>query len=1002
MTQSDSQLLSIVQKHLELPENDENVVLIAKFLINLYEKSTSPTLDEFKKVVKDNGGDEFEDEFIKDVYNQISRTSKPPQPIRVGEIYSGTVEGLTNYGAFIKIENTSGLCHISQMSFDGSRIESTNILQPKQKVFAKVIDIQANHTKISLSMRGINQTTGQEESILRGRHHERQPRPKRKLTSPERWEIRQLISSGAVSADAYPELDEEEDIENPHKEKTNDLHIELNDKKPDFLKSVKVTKDFPETNPIPVNRLGPLSKSAQRGSKFVRDFKEEKLKQKKQRQKEEKIQSEMSDPLFQTSEPVSNVDIDTESFISKWKKSNKTETFGKRTSLPIQEQRCMLPVYAMRTQLVEAIRENQFVVIVGETGSGKTTQIVQYIYEEGMNKINGDTKLIGCTQPRRVAAESVAKRVSEEVGCQLGDTVGYTIRFEDVTSENTVIKYMTDGMLEREALNDPNMNRYSVIMLDEAHERTIATDVLFALLKNAAKQNPNLKVIVTSATLDSNKFSRYFNNCPIITIPGRTFPVEVLYTKAPEMDYLAAALESVIQIHVAEPAGDILVFLTGQEEIETSCEALHERMKLLGDNVPELIILPVYSALPSEMQTRIFEPTPPGSRKVILATNIAETSITIDGIYYVVDPGFVKINMYDSKLGMDSLRVTPISKAQANQRSGRAGRTGPGKCYRLYTEQAYEKEMIPNTIPEIQRQNLSHTILMLKAMGIHDLVNFEFMDPPSTTTMLTALEDLYILDALDDNGNLTTLGRKMADLPMEPALAKTLIQSVEYECTEEILSIVAMLSVQTIFYRPKDKQALADQRKTRFHHSLGDHLTLLNVFQLWCRNNYSKTWCRDNFIQERSMRRAMEVRKQLKLIMHRFGYKTMSCGNDVDRVRRTFCSGYFKNSAKRQEGEGYKTLNENTLVFLHPSSSLYGKKPQYVIYHTLLLTSKEYMHCVTIIDPNWLYELAPKYFRPADAKTVQEIKKKQKIVPLFSRQKKDSWRLSSHRPAKRR
>lgn len=996
MAQPTTQLLSIVQKHLDLPQDDENVVLIAKFLVNLHGNST---LEEFKKVVKENGGDEFEDEFIKEVYNEIS-----PPPPQVGKIYSGVVQSVTNYGAFIKIEGTSGLCHISQMSFDGSRVESTNVLAPNQKVFVKVINIQTHANRISLSMRGINQNTGHEEPIpQRGRHQERQPRPKRKLTSPERWEIRQLISSGAVSADDYPELDQEEDTQT-ESEKTDNLHIELNDKKPDFLKGVKVTKDFPETTPIPVNQLGPLTKSAQRGSKFARDFKEEKFKQKKQREKEEKIQSELSDPLFQTSEPVKNSDLDpdTESFISKWKKSNKTETFGKRTSLPIQEQRRMLPVYAMRSQLLEAIRDNQFVVIVGETGSGKTTQIVQYIYEEGMNKVGGQTKLIGCTQPRRVAAESVAKRVSEEVGCKLGDTVGYTIRFEDVTSENTVIKYMTDGMLEREALNDPNMNRYSVIMLDEAHERTIATDVLFALLKNAAKQNPNLKVIVTSATLDSNKFSRYFNNCPIITIPGRTFPVEVLYTKAPEMDYLAAALESVIQIHVSEPAGDILVFLTGQEEIETSCEALHERMKLLGENIPELIILPVYSALPSEMQTRIFEPTPPGSRKVILATNIAETSITIDGIYYVVDPGFVKINMYDSKLGMDSLRVTPISKAQANQRSGRAGRTGPGKCYRLYTEQAYEKEMIPNTIPEIQRQNLSHTILMLKAMGIHDLVNFEFMDPPSTTTMLTALEDLYILDALDDDGNLTTLGRKMADLPMEPALAKTLIQSVEYECTEEILSIVAMLSVQTIFYRPKDKQALADQRKSRFHHSLGDHLTLLNVFQLWCRNNYSKTWCRDNFIQERSMRRAMEVRKQLKLIMQRFGYKTMSCGNDVDRVRRTFCSGYFKNSAKRQEGEGYKTLNENTLVYLHPSSSLYGKKPQYVIYHTLLLTSKEYMHCVSIIDPNWLYELAPKYFRPADAKTVQEIKKKQKIVPLFSRQKKDNWRLSSHRPAKRR
>ena len=259
----------------------------------------------------------------------------------------------------------------------------------------------------------------------------------------------------------------------------------------------------------------------------------------------------------------------------------------------------------MRSTLVESIRDNQFVVIVGETGSGKTTQIVQYIYEEHMNVIDGKTKVIGCTQPRRVAATSVAKRVAEEVGCKVGDKVGYTVRFDDQTGPDTVIKYMTDGMLEREALNDPSMSKYSLIMLDEAHERTIATDVLFALLKDAAKQNPNLKVVVTSATLDSNKFSKYFNNCPVINIPGRTFPVEVLYTKEPEMDYLAAALDSVMQIHISEPAGDILVFLTGQEEIDTSCEALNERMKILGDSVPELIVLPVYSALPSEMQTRI-------------------------------------------------------------------------------------------------------------------------------------------------------------------------------------------------------------------------------------------------------------------------------------------------------------------------------------------------------------------------------------------------------------
>ena len=1025
-TQPDKQLLSIVQKHLGLPDNDENLTLIAQFLTNLYGKSTNQSWDDFRKLVDENGGDEFPDVFLKEAFDKISKkrplgpkvnetTNKktiilsPEKPPQVGDVLPGIVEGIQAYGAFIKLGNTSGLCHISQISFDGSKIASvSDYLKPRQAVYVKITDIQnqGSRKKISLSMRGIDQVTGEVKiTEPRGRPQERQTRLKRKLTSPERWEIRQLIKSGAISADDYPDLDDEGQDES-HAQSTLEpeveIHIEMNESKPEFLKGMARSKPLMTVDPTPP-QTGSLNTAAEKGSKFAKEFREEKLRQKKLKEKEEKSKTDTTDPLFQATESVKDVDLDpaTESFISKWKQSHKNESFGKRTSLPIEEQRRSLPVYAMRSTLVESIRDNQFVVIVGETGSGKTTQIVQYIYEEHMNVIDGKTKVIGCTQPRRVAATSVAKRVAEEVGCKVGDKVGYTVRFDDQTGPDTVIKYMTDGMLEREALNDPSMSKYSLIMLDEAHERTIATDVLFALLKDAAKQNPNLKVVVTSATLDSNKFSKYFNNCPVINIPGRTFPVEVLYTKEPEMDYLAAALDSVMQIHISEPAGDILVFLTGQEEIDTSCEALNERMKILGDSVPELIVLPVYSALPSEMQTRIFEPTPPGSRKVILATNIAETSITIDGIYYVVDPGFVKINLYDPKLGMDSLKVRPISKAQANQRSGRAGRTGPGKCYRLYTEQAYQKEMIANTIPEIQRQNLSHTILMLKAMGIEDLINFEFMDPPSTSTLLAALEDLYILDALDDEGHLTGLGRRMAELPMEPALAKTLIKSAEYGCSEEILTIVAMLSVQTIFYRPKAQSALADQRKARFHHPYGDHLTLLNVFQLWYRNNYSKSWCQENFIQERSMRRAMDVRNQLKQIMTRFKYPILSCGNNIEKIKRTLCSGYFKNSAKRQEGEGYKTLNEGTLVYLHPSSSLYGKNPEYAIYHTLILTSKEYMHCVSVIDPQWLYELAPKYYKQADANTIREAKKKQKIEPLFNSHNRDSWRLTKQRKPKR-
>ncbi|XP_008485542.2 LOW QUALITY PROTEIN: ATP-dependent RNA helicase DHX8-like, partial [Diaphorina citri] len=322
------------------------------------------------------------------------------------------------------------------------------------------------------------------------------------------------------------------------------------------------------------------------------------------------------------------------------------------------------------------------------------------------------------------------------------------------------------------------------------------------LLKQAVKKRPEIKLIVTSATLDAVKFSSYFFEAPIFTIPGRTFPVEVLYTKEPETDYLDASLITVMQIHLREPPGDVLLFLTGKLRLNTACEILYASDENpLGPDVPELIILPVYSALPSKMQTRIFEAAPPGSRKVVIATNIAETSLTIDGIFYVVDPGFVKQKVYNSKTGMDSLVVTPISQAQAKQRAGRAGRTGPGKTYRLYTERAYRDEMLPTPVPEIQRTNLATTVLQLKTMGINDLLHFDFMDAPPVESLIMALEQLHSLSALDNEGLLTRLGRRMAEFPLEPNLSKMLIMSVHLQCSDEVLTIVSMLSVQNVFYR---------------------------------------------------------------------------------------------------------------------------------------------------------------------------------------------------------
>ncbi len=491
-------------------------------------------------------------------------------------------------------------------------------------------------------------------------------------------------------------------------------------------------------------------------------------------------------------------------FKAHMKKSEAASDFAKSKTLA--EQRKYLPVYSVREEMMQVIRENQVIIIVGETGSGKTTQMTQYLYEDGFARFGQ----IGCTQPRRVAAMSVAARVAQEMGVELGDEVGYSIRFEDVTSEKTKIKYMTDGVLLRETLVEEDLDRYSCVIMDEAHERSLNTDVLFGVLKKVVARRRDFRLIVTSATLDSGKFAAFFGSAPVFKIPGRTFPVDVLFSKTPQEDYVDAAVKQAMAVHLGHPPGDVLIFMTGQEEIEATCFALQERLDHLGEEIPPLMILPIYSTLPSDLQAKIFDKAPDGTRKCIVSTNIAETSLTVDGIIYVIDTGYVKMKVYNSKVGMDALTVYPCSQAGANQRAGRAGRTGPGTCWRLFTESAFAHEMLQTTVPEIQRTNLANVVLLLKSLNVQDVGDFDFMDPPPAENIAAASYQLWILGALGDNGALTKLGRRMAEFPLDPSLAKMLLVGEEMRCSEEVLTVVSMLSVPSVFFRPPDRAEEAD------------------------------------------------------------------------------------------------------------------------------------------------------------------------------------------------
>lgn len=554
----------------------------------------------------------------------------------------------------------------------------------------------------------------------------------------------------------------------------------------------------------------------------------------------------------------------------------------------------------------------------------------------------------------------------------LGEEVGYNVRFEKKCSNNTVVKYLTDGMLLREAMLDPLLSGYHTILLDEAHERTVSTDVLMGVLKETLMKRPDLKLVVMSATLDSGKFAEYFDYAPLLKIPGRLHKVEVLYSAAPESSYLTASVKAAVQIHICEAEGDILIFLTGQEEIENACKQIRNEVDKLGADVGPVMVVPLYSSLPPVQQQKIFSAAPPAryaggppGRKIVISTNIAETSLTIDGIVYVVDPGFFKQKVYDPRVRVESLLVTPISKASANQRKGRAGRTRPGKCFRLYTEEAFEKELIPQTYPEILRSNLSSVILTLLRLGVKDLVHFDFMDPPAPETLMRALELLNYLGAISDEGELTQFGQMMADFPLAPELAKCLSVSPDYGCSEDMLTIVAMISVPSVFVRPKKDADEADSAKNKFVHPHGDHLTLLNTFNAYVDNGYDSNWCYQNYLNARSLSSAASVRMQLAGLMEKHGLVLNSpqVYNKVyyTTIRKALVEGFFTQIAHLESKGLYLTVKDNQKVHLHPSCEL-ESKPEWVLFNDFVLTSKKYIRTVTQIKGEWLVEIAPHYF----------------------------------------
>ncbi|PSK54012.1 hypothetical protein B9Z65_7818 [Elsinoe australis] len=681
-----------------------------------------------------------------------------------------------------------------------------------------------------------------------------------------------------------------------------------------------------------------------------------------------------------------------------------------------------LPIATHKQEITTALETHPVLILTGETGSGKSTQVPQYLLSPKFLSAskagsNAPKLKIAVTQPRRVAATSLAKRVATEMRCPLGKVagarVGYSVRFDANVGRDNEVVYLTEGMLLMEMLRDPGLTGYGVVVVDEVHERGVDVDLLMGFLrglvrgegegarKRREKGRKGLRVVVMSATADVEGLRRYFGevledandegkeageeeepgedgdkSVATVKVEGRQYPVQITYLPEPAQDFVEAALKAVFQVHCKEPMpGDVLVFMTGQETIQGLQRNIEEYAQSLGPEFPKLLVLPIYAALPQAAQQRVFEPAPPNTRKVILATNIAETSITVSGVRFVIDSGKEKRKQFRPRLGLESLLVKSLSKSSAIQRKGRAGREAPGKCWRLYTEQDYES-FEQTKAPEIMRCDLADAVLKMKATGVSDVLNFPLLTPPSKEAMARSLLQLHQLGALSDSGEINDIGRAMSRFPLSPSYGRVLLAAAdpEMDCLLPVIDIISCFSADnTVFMNADTEEVREDAAAARAGviRRQGDHITLLAVVQAYASEQSDrKSWCYKRHVNHRAMQAIMDIRKQLRAQCQ--GQKLLSSDQIAEydrsgsassderlgeRVLKCFLRGFRQNTARLMPDGSYRTFVGNQNVAIHPSSVLFGRKVEAIIYSEFVYTNRTYARGVAAVQAAWIGEV---------------------------------------------